>query len=357
MRDVNLAALCPAGHFSSRVISSQRLLAATLLLAAVSLLGGCRQPASADPKAPGTPKKLTIACIPKATASSYWASVRAGAERAGRELHVNVDWQGPLNDSKIADQIGIFNNLAASGVDGILLAPADDRALLPHVRSAIKRGLPVALFDSELDGKPGVDYIGLVATDNHRAGVVAAQTLLHAIGDAPAYGGKVIMIRLTEGSASSRRREEAFIETLAAATPKLQIVEAPFTDGTMAGAQRVTETLLNNYVKNKRLEVDGIFAASQTATEGAYTAIEALHDEKIESHAKFVGFDVSELLDPGLRNGTVTALVVQDTEKMGYLGVKLLIDHINQQPVETFVDTPVTVKTQPGGAVGEQPSR
>ncbi len=343
------------------MISIQRLLAVTgvasLLLATTGLLGGCGRPASTDPKAPGSPRKLTIACIPKATASSYWASVRTGAERAGRELHVNIDWQGPLNDSKVADQIGMFDNLAASGVDGILLAPADDRALLPHVRSAIKRGVPVALFDSELDGKPGVDYVGLVATDNHRAGVTAARTLAQAIGDAPAYGGKIIMIRLTEGSASSRRREEAFIDTLAAANPKLQIVEAPFTDGTMAGAQRVAETVLDNYVKNKRLEVDGIFAASQTATEGAYTALETLRDEKIESHAKFVGFDVSELLDPGLRNGTVTALVVQDTEKMGYLGVKLLVDHINQQPVESFVDTPVSVKTQPGGVADDSPQK
>lgn len=317
------------------------------------LLGGCGRPTTPDKTTPGAPRKLTIACIPKATASSYWESVRAGVERAGRELHVNIDWQGPLNDSKVADQIGVFNNLAASGVDGILLAPADDRALLPDVRNAMKRGVPVALFDSELDGKPGTDYVGLVATDNHRAGVTAAQTLIHAIGDAPAFGGKVLMIRLTEGSASSRRREEAFIDTLAAAHPRLQIVEAPFTDGTMAGAQRVAETLLNNYVKNKRLELDGVFAASQTATEGTYTALKTLHDEGIESHAKFVGFDVSELLNPGLRDGTVTALVVQDTEKLGYLGVKMLLDYINHQPVENFVDTPVTVKTQPGGAPGE----
>ena len=329
------------------MISSQRFPlaagAASLLLAAgVALfLGGCRRPVAA-----GNPHKRTIACVSKAVAFTYWLSVRAGAERAGREFNVNIDWQGPLNDSRVADQIGIFNNLAASGVDGILLSPCDDRALLAPVRHAMKRGVPVALFDSELDGKLGTDYVGFVGTNNHDAGVTAAQTLARAIGDAPAYGGKVIMIRFTEGSASTRRREDAFIQTLAAASPRLQIVEAQFTDGSMAGGQRIAETLLNNHVKDRRVEIDGIFASSQPTVEGTYAAIKRLRDEGIEWHAKFVGFDESELLDQGLQSGAITALVVQDTEKMGYLGVKLLLDHLDHQPGQRQVDTPVVVKTR-----------
>ena len=319
-----------------------------LLVAGVALcLGGCGRPAGTD-GSPAHPKKRTIACVPKAVAFSYWQSVHAGAERAGREFNVNIDWQGPLNDGRVADQIGIFNNLAASGVDAILLAPCDDRALLPHVRQAMKRGIPVALVDSELDGKPGVDYVGFVGTNNHDAGVIAAQTLARAIGDAPAHGGKVIMIRFTEGSASTRLREEAFIQTLTTAYPRLKIVEQQFTDGSMAGAQHVAETLLNNYVKDRQVEVDGVFAPSQPTTEGAYAAIKTLRDEGNAVHTKFVGFDESDFLDEGLRNGTITALVVQDTEKMGFLGVKMLLDYLDKRPVERLIDTPVMVKTGPG---------
>ena len=322
-----------------------------LLVAGVALcLGGCGRPAGADHPSAGGVKKRTIACIPKAVAYSYWQSVRVGTERAGREFNVNIDWQGPLNDGRVADQIGIFNNLAASGVDAILLSPCDDRALLPHVRQAMKRGVPVAILDSELDGKPGVDYVGFVGTNNHDAGVIAAQTLVREIGDAPAHGGKVVMIRFTEGSASTRLREEAFIDTLSAANPRLKIVEQQFTDGSMAGAQHVAETLFNNYMKDRQLQVDGVFASSQPTTEGAYTAIKTLSDEGIKVQAKLVGFDDSDLLDEGLRNGTITALVVQDTEKMGFLGVKLLLDYLDKRPVERLIDTPVMVKTVPGEA-------
>ncbi|HRE03962.1 MAG TPA: substrate-binding domain-containing protein [Opitutaceae bacterium] len=314
-----------------------------LLLGTVGLLlAGCGKKEAASN--PSGVKKLTIAVVPKATTHSYWKSAQAGAERAARELGVNLEWQGPLDDSKVADQIGIFNNLAASGIDGIVLAPCDDRALVSHVRTAVRRGLPVAIFDSPLDGKAGVDYINFVATDNKQAGVTAAETLL-GLSTAPAFGGRVLMVRFTEGSASTRLREEGFVEKLGSQA-KLKLEAQQFTDGSMAGAQRVAETLLGNYVKNNTLELDGIFASNQPTAEGTYNALRALRDKGVAIKAPFVGFDDSELLLQGLQNGIIQALVVQDPDRMGYLGVKSVVDHLQKRAVPLVVDTGVTVKTK-----------
>ena len=304
------------------------LCAASLLILAAGGLGGCGK--SGDSSSPDTkpgggsggPKKLSIACIPKATTHSYWKAAEAGARRAGTEFNVDIQWQGPLDDSKVADQITIFDNLAASGVDGILLAPCDDKALAPHVRTADKRGTPIAIFDSPLEGTAGTDFITFVATDNKKAGELAAQTLTKEIGDTPAYGSKVLMIRFTEGSASTRLREEGFDGVLKAGG-KLQIAAEQFTDGSMAGAQRVAETLLGNYVQDNKLQLDGIFASNQPTAEGTYNAVRALKSRGVEVKTHFVGFDDSELLRQGLADGVIEALVVQDPEKMGYLGVQV----------------------------------
>jgi ribose transport system substrate-binding protein len=153
------------------------------------------------------------------------------------------------------------------------------------------------------------------------------------------------MIRFTEGSASTRLREEGFTSEIAK-TPALKLVAQQFTDGSMAGAQRVAETLLNNYVKNGKLELAGVYASNQVTAEGAYNALKSLRKKGIEVSAKFVGFDDSTLLIQGLQTGVIDALVVQDPEKMGYLGVKSLVDHLNGKPVEAYVDTGVTVKTK-----------
>ncbi|MBV8781715.1 MAG: substrate-binding domain-containing protein [Phycisphaerae bacterium] len=289
-------------------------------------------------------KQLTIAVIPKATTHSYWKAAEAGARKAADELHVKIEWQGPLDDSKVADQIGIFNNLAASGVDGILLAPCDDKALLPHVRNADKTGLPIVIFDSPLAGKQGKDYAAFIATDNKAAGKTAADQLIKLVGEAPKFGGSVLMIRFTEGSASTRLREQGFTEQLK--TSKLNLAAEQFTDGSMAGAQRVAETLLNNYVKDNKLQLDGVFASNQPTAEGTYNALKSLKAKGVEVTAKVVGFDNSELLVAGLKSGIFDALIVQDPEKMGYLGVKAVVDVIHKKPVEPVIDTGVTVMTK-----------
>ncbi|MBL9207233.1 MAG: substrate-binding domain-containing protein [Opitutaceae bacterium] len=318
------------------------LRAALVLATATWLLSGCAK--KTDSAGEAGAKRLTIAVVPKATTHSYWKSAQAGAERAARELGVNLEWQGPLDDSKVADQIGIFNNLAASGVDGIVLAPCDDRALVSPVRTVVRRGMPVAIFDSPLEGKPGTDFINFVATDNKQAGVTAAQTLSGLVTQV-SHGGTVLMIRFTEGSASTRLREEGFIEKLGS-SGTLKIAAQQFTDGSMAGAQRVAETLLGNYVKNNTLQLDGIFASNQPTAEGTYNALRALRDKGVVIKTPFVGFDDSELLLQGLQNGIIQALVVQDPDRMGYLGVKSVVDFLQKRPVPAVVDTGVTVKTR-----------
>lgn len=318
----------------SRILTRMTTLTSTLLACALGMSA-----------AVAAEKRLTIAVIPKATTHSYWKAVEAGARKAAEELNVKIEWQGPLDDSKVADQIGIFNNLAASGVDGIVLAPCDDKALAPHARTVSRRGIPIVVIDSPLAGKQGRDYVNFVSTDNKNAGNLAGETLNKLIGSSPAYGGKILMVRFTEGSASTRERELGFTDYIAK-TPSLEIVAQQFTDGSMAGAQRVAETLLGNYVKNNKLELDGIFAPNQPSAEGTYNAVNALRRKGVEMKAQFVGFDDSALLLQGLENGVIDALVIQAPYQMGYLGVKSIVSHIKGEKVDALVDTGVTVKTK-----------
>jgi len=58
-----------------------------------------------------------------------------------------------------------------------------------------------------------------------------------------------------------------------------------------------------------------------------------------------VGFDSGSQSVADLRHGDVQALVVQDPVKMGYLGVKTLVEHIQGKKVEKRVDTSVMLIT------------
>jgi ribose transport system substrate-binding protein len=116
--------------------------------------------------------RLTIAVIPKGTTHAFWQSIRAGAERAGREHDVNVIWRGPLREDDRASQITEVEGFITRGVSGIVLAPLDETALALPVADAQRRNIPVVIFDS---GLKGADYVSFVATDNHKGGRLAGE--------------------------------------------------------------------------------------------------------------------------------------------------------------------------------------
>ena len=105
--------------------------------------------------APGCNKRsnrTTIAVIPKGTTHEFWKSVHAGANKAAKELDVDVIWKGPLKEDDRDSQINTVEDFITRGVSGIVLAPLDDTALQGPVANAGRAGIPVVIIDSGLKG-------------------------------------------------------------------------------------------------------------------------------------------------------------------------------------------------------------
>jgi ribose transport system substrate-binding protein len=61
---------------------------------------------------------------------------------------------------------------------------------------------------------------------------------------------------------------------------------------------------------------------------------------------RFVGFDASDTLVQGLRDGHIDGLVLQDPVKMGYLGVVSMVKHLRGERVDKRIDTGVPLVTR-----------
>src|SRR5438093_1608115 len=145
---------------------------------ALLLLAACSRKSSGD--GAGAAKKLIIAVIPKGTTHEFWKSVHAGAVKAARELDVEVVWKGPMKEDDLKQQIDLVQSFTAQGVDGIVLAPLNDKALRAAVKGAKGAGIPVVVFDSALAGD---DMVSFVATDNLAAGKLAGERMAKLLGD------------------------------------------------------------------------------------------------------------------------------------------------------------------------------
>jgi ribose transport system substrate-binding protein len=282
-------------------------------------------------------KKFTVAVIPKGTTHEFWKSIHAGADKAASEYaaqgtNIEIIWKGPLREDEREGQIQVVEGFISQGISGIVLAPLDDRALIRPVEEALRAGIPTVVIDSGLQSDQIVSF---VATDNLKGGMLAADRLGELLGGK----GKVLMLRYQEGSASTEQREAGFMQEMKAKFPGLEVVSSnQYAGPTRDTAKAASENLLNRFGN----DIQGVFTPNESSTMGMLLA---LQDMKLAGKLTFVGFDSSPIFIEAMRNKQMQGTVLQSPFKMGYLGVKTMVEHLSGKPVEKRIDTGVAIVT------------
>jgi len=291
---------------------------------------------SCDRSGSKNPKKITVAVIPKGTSHEFWKSIHAGSIKAAREFssaghEVEVIWKGPLREDDREQQIQVVEGFTSQGVNGIVLAPLDNRALVRPVEEAKNAGVPTVIIDSALDSNSIVSF---VATDNRKGGMLAADRLGELLGGK----GKVILLRYAEGSASTQDREDGFLQEIKK-YPNVELISTDqYAGATRDTAKRASENLLNRFGD----EVQGIFCPNESTTAGM---LSALQDIGKAGKVMFVGFDTSQSFIDAMRAKQLHGIVVQNPFNMGYLGVRTMVESLQGKPAEKRIDTGVTMIT------------
>ncbi|HLF85354.1 MAG TPA: substrate-binding domain-containing protein [Blastocatellia bacterium] len=275
--------------------------------------------------------KRIIAVIPKGVAHFFWQSVHAGAEAAGKEFGVEVMWKGPAQETDYSGQINIVEDAINRRVDGIVLAPSHGDALVPIVERAQKEGIPVTIFDSGISTET---YLSYVATDNRQGGVVAAERLAEKLGGK----GKIAILGVKAGSVSTDEREQGFQETIKQKYPGIAIVAFQYGDADRAKSLDRASDILTAHA-----DLNGMFASNESSTVGA---VQAIKQKGLAGKVVLGGFDSSPNLIDDLKAGAIDSLVLQNPFKMGYEGVKAIVDKLNGLTPQRRLDTGVTLLTK-----------
>jgi ribose transport system substrate-binding protein len=285
------------------------------------LAGGCNR---------GDGGKRVIAVIPKGVAHFFWQSVHAGADAAGKDFGVEIMWKGPAQETDYSGQINIVEDAINRRVDGIMIAPSHGDALVPIVERAQKQGILVTIFDSGISTD---EYLSYVSTDNRQGGVVAAERLAERLGGK----GKIAILGVKAGSVSTDEREQGFQETIKQKFPGIEIVAFQYGDADRAKSlDRATDILTANP------NLDGMFASNESSTVGA---VQAIKQKGLAGKVVLGGFDSSPNLIDDLKAGAIDSLVLQNPFKMGYEGVKSIVEKLNGRTPQRRLDTGVMLLT------------
>ena len=303
------------------------------MLFAASVAIACGRPQ--DAVVPGaSASSYRIAVIPQGATHEFWKSIHAGAIKASQDLKasgvtVELIWKAPLREDDREQQVQVVEGFLAQKISGIVLAPFDKAALVRPVEEAKRAGIPTVVVDSGLDS---TEVVSFLASNNHHGGELAAEHMAKLLGGK----GKVMLLRYQEGVASTEAREAGFVEKIKT-FPGIELISSDqYAGATRDTAKSAAENLLNRYGD----QLQGIFTPNESSTSGTLLALE---DLKKAGKIKFVGFDTSDVFISAMRDGKLHGIVVQNPFRMGELGVKTMVDHLQGKPVEKKVDTGVTL--------------
>ena len=228
-----------------------------LLLAGLILL-------SWTPVSLGSPSRLKVG-FSQMEYNNPWRiaetnSIKEEARRRGIELlYTNAK-------GSVIKQAADVKYLIRQRVGYIILAPREYEGLAPALQAARKAKIPVILIDRDAKGRPGVDYVTLIASDFIWEGRRAATWLVTATGGQ----ANIVEITGTKGASVARDRAAGF-RAVIARHPRMRILASQCGDFAWIDGQKAMETI----IQTKGSLITAVFAHNDEMAIGAIQALKA----------------------------------------------------------------------------------
>jgi len=264
----------------------------------------------------------------------FWDALQLGARKAAKEFNVELIYYGidpSYQDDRVAGQSKRFQEVAEQGAQAIVFTPTDRSRMVTAVKNAVVRDIKVIAIDSPVES----DLIsGQLGTNNYQGGLLAAKRMAKVL-----HGkGKVILLcHPMRKNQATRDRERAFVEGLHEYAPAIKVLSQDRCGtATIPGDSAASAALFTEYPK-----ANGFYCVSGSCLPGAIKALQALPANK--KWPILIGWDASPEAMEGLRQGAVEAILLQDPEKMGYLGVKAAVEALQGKENRFRQDTGVHI--------------
>ena len=250
--------------------------------------------------------KLVVAMLPKAKGNAYFLSCKAGADKAARELGVELRFDGPT-DTNAAKQNEIIENWITAGVDVIAVAAENREGISTALRKAQKAGISVVTFDA--DAMPDARSFFVNQATPQGIGYGLMDEAARLCGSEGEFA--IITASLT---AANQREWQKYIEArLKEAYPKMKLVAVRPSDDLKDKAQSEATALMS---ANPKLKL--IMAICSPGVPGA---AEAVKQAGKTGQVKVIGLGLPNENKRYVHEGVTDSVVLWNTEHLGYLAV------------------------------------
>lgn len=287
----------------------------------------------------GTKKRIDV--IAKGFQHQFWKAVEQGTKQAAEEFGVEVTFQGPDNESAIAQQVEYLNAAIANKPDAICLAALDTNASLDSINMAMEAGIPMIGFDSGVPDAPAGAIKANASTDNTAAGAMAAEKLYEIIKDQvtnPTAPVRIGVIAQESNSQSIVSRTKGFVDKMTelVGSDLVSVEGHDSLKNEKAGAMVILDVGIPAEVKDvdaaavasailEKSDLIAIYGSNEFASNAIITANEGL-DKLGEGKVVAIGFDAGAKLLDAVSSKLFAGAITQDPVQIGYQAVRLAVE-------------------------------
>jgi ribose transport system substrate-binding protein len=243
-------------------------------------------------------------------ASDFWKAAEAGVKKAQGELpDYNLELKYP-EQSSVAIQQRLMDDLVTAGVKGIMVSAVDPKTSTDGLNKIASQ---TALFTTDSDA-PQTKRVAYIGSSNVDAGKQAAEIAKKAMPN----GGKCLGFVGLLGADNAKERIQGMKDGLAGT--KIELVDVRGDDIDQARAKKNVEDAL-------------VASPDVTCMVGFYSyntprIYEALKEAGKLGKIKIIGFDEDPITLGGVKEGTIAATVVQQPFEWAYQGMKLMAAYL-----------------------------
>ena len=206
-------------------------------------------------------------------ASDFWKAAEAGVKKAQAELpDFNLELKYP-EQSSVAIQQRLMEDLVSAGVKGIMVSAVDPKTSTDGLN---KIGSQTALFTTDSDA-PDTNRVAYIGSSNVDAGKQAAEIAKKAMPN----GGKCIGFVGLLGADNAKERKVGFMDSIK--NGKLELLDSK----TAHWETEEANTVMTNFL-TKYKDIQGVMAANDSMALGVVKALDASGQS---GKIKVVGFD------------------------------------------------------------------
>ena len=288
------------------------VVSAAALLAACS--GGAKDGGAGD-SAASTAKTFRIAMIAKSSTNPVFLSARTGAEAAAAELSkttgtaITIDWLTPPQEDG-AVQAQRIAQAVNDGANALLISTSDAGKVTGAINSAVERGVPVMMFDSDAPDSKRFSFYG---GDD----VLIGQQVMSELAAQMGGKGKIGIIAGNQNAPNLQRRVQG-VKDEAKKYPGITVVSTFYHIETPQDAAAEVLRAQNAYPEIQGWAMIGGWALFTTAL---LTDLDA-------SKVKIVSVDGLPAELPYIESGLAPVLLAQPTYLWGEVSVRTIVDHV-----------------------------